>query len=164
MGVVFQGAALISRLTVLENVELPLLEHTAATPDEARAAAHQLLVDVGMTLSEDTTPDRLDRAQQRRVALARALALRPPVVLLDEPTHDLDPGAAAELDECLSKLQDTRGFAVLIFSHEVRYAFGRAAQIYVMANGSIIDSGTADTLLDSEHDMVRRLIDRRALS
>jgi ABC-type lipopolysaccharide export system ATPase subunit len=53
---------------------------------------------------------------------------------------------------------------VLIFSHEVRYAFGRAAQIYVMANGSIIDSGTADTLLDSEHDMVRRLIDRRALS
>jgi phospholipid/cholesterol/gamma-HCH transport system ATP-binding protein len=164
LGVVFQGAALISRLTVLENVELPLLEHTSATPDEAREAAHQLLVEVGMTLSEDTTPDRLDRAAQRRVALARALALRPPVVLLDEPTHDLDPGAAAELDDTLAALQSARGFAVLIFSHEVRYAFGRAAQIYVMANGTIIDSGDPDSLQQSEHELVRRLLDRRGLS
>ncbi|HJU89769.1 MAG TPA: ATP-binding cassette domain-containing protein [Gemmatimonadaceae bacterium] len=164
MGVVFQGAALISRLTVLENVELPLLEHTSATPEEAREAAHQLLVEVGMTLSEDTTPDRLDRAAQRRVALARALALRPPVLLLDEPTHDLDPGAAAELDDTLAALQSARGFAVVIFSHEVRYAFGRASQIYVMANGTIIDSGNPETLQRSEHEVVRRLLDRRGFA
>jgi ABC-type transporter Mla maintaining outer membrane lipid asymmetry ATPase subunit MlaF len=164
MGVVFQGAALISRLTVLENVELPLLEHTSATPDEARGAAHELLGEVGLKLAEDTTPDRLDRAQQRRVALARALALRPPVVLLDEPTHGLDPGAAAELDDTLAALQQARGFGVVIFSHELRYAFARDAQIYVMANGTIIDRGDSDTLQRSEHSLVRRLLDRRGMS
>lgn len=161
LGVVFQGAALIGRLSVLENVELPLLEHTEASAREARDRAHELLAAAGVDMDADLSPSQIDRAARRRVALARALALRPPVLLLDEPTNDLDPHAAAELDQTIGSLQDQGGFTVLVFSHEVRHAFGRADIIYVMANGTVIDSGRLDELASSENEIVRRLINRR---
>lgn len=163
-GVVFQGAALISRLSVVENVELPLLEHTGATPREARELAHWLLDDVGVSASENAMPDELDRAEQRRVALARALALKPPLLLLDEPTSGLDSHAAAELDGSLAHLQEWAGFGAVIFSHDVRYAFGRAADVLVMVNGSIIETGTGEALRHSQHEVVRRLLDRRGVA
>ncbi|MGI8499280.1 MAG: ABC transporter ATP-binding protein [Gemmatimonadaceae bacterium] len=165
LGVVFQGSALINRLTVLENVELPLLEHTSATAQEAREVARELLSAVGLQAAgaaiEETSCAHLDRAAQRRVALARALALRPAVLLLDEPTLGLDSHSAAELDHTLERLQDTSGFSVVIFSHEVRHAFGRVDRIFVMVKGTMIESGTRETLQKSQHDMVRRLLNRR---
>jgi ABC-type transporter Mla maintaining outer membrane lipid asymmetry ATPase subunit MlaF len=162
--VVFEGAALLRRLTVLENVELPLLEHTDASPKQARELAHWLLEDVGVSVSEDTLPDDLDRAEQRRVALARALALKPPLLLLDEPTAGLDSHAAAELDETLSHLQQWGGFGIVILSHDVRYAFGHSGLVHVMVGGSIIESGEGEALRDSQHDIVRRLLDRRGVA
>ncbi|MBC7789006.1 MAG: ATP-binding cassette domain-containing protein [Anaerolineae bacterium] len=161
IGVVFQGAALISRLSALDNVELPLLEHTNATATEASDAAHALLTEAGLVKDHDTDPAQLGRAAQRRVALARALALRPPVMLLDEPTQGLDPHAASELDEILERLQSANGFGLVIFSHDVRYAFGRADQIYVMSNGSIIEQGTPEAVRESDNDVVHRLLNRR---
>jgi phospholipid/cholesterol/gamma-HCH transport system ATP-binding protein len=160
-GVVFEGAALLSRLTVLENVELPLLEHTHATGDEAREAAQELLSEVGLAIAPDVTPSGLDRAAQRRVALARALALRPPVLLLDEPTQGLDAHAASELDRTLRELQERAGFGIVIFTREARYAFGNAERVYVMAEGRIVDSGDHDSLAESEHPVVRSLLRRR---
>ncbi|MGQ0715157.1 MAG: ABC transporter ATP-binding protein [Gemmatimonadaceae bacterium] len=160
-GVVFEGAALLSRLTVLENVELPLLEHTHATGDEAREAARELLTEVGLTIAHDATPVELDRAAQRRVAVARALALRPPVLLLDEPTQGLDAHAASELDRTLRELQERAGFGIVIFTREARYAFGNAQRVYVMADGRIVDSGKHDSLAESEHPVVRSLLRRR---
>ncbi|MDQ3519304.1 MAG: ATP-binding cassette domain-containing protein [Gemmatimonadota bacterium] len=161
IGVVFQGAALISRLSALDNVELPLLEHTNATGDEASDAAHALLAEAGLVNDHDTDPAQLGRAAQRRVALARALALRPPVMLLDEPTQGLDPHAASELDETLARLQSVNGFGLVIFSHDVRYAFGRADQIYVMSNGSVIEQGSPEAVRESDNDVVHRLLNRR---
>ncbi|MEJ7808795.1 MAG: ATP-binding cassette domain-containing protein [Gemmatimonadaceae bacterium] len=162
VGVVFQGAALITRLSALENVELPLLEHTNATAAEARDAAGALLRDVGLApLDPAVTPSQLDRAVQRRVALARALALRPPVLLLDEPTQGFDPHAAAQLDETLARLQDANGFGLVIFSHDVRYAFGRADQLYVIADGAIIEHGPPDAIRESDNEVVHRLLNRR---
>jgi len=160
-GVVFEGAALLSRLTVIENVELPLLEHTSATSEEAREAAQGLLSEVGLAIEQDTIPVELDRAAQRRVALARALALRPPVLLLDEPTQGLDAHAASELDRTLGVLQERAGFAVVIFTREARYAFGNAKRVYVMAEGRIVDAGDHNSLVDSEHPVVRSLLRRR---
>lgn len=160
-GVVFEGAALLSRLSALENVELPLLEHTHATPAEAREAAQELLSEVGLAIAVDATPDQLDRAAQRRVALARALALRPSVLLLDEPTQGLDAHAAAELDRTLRELQERAGFGIVIFTREARYAFGNADRVYVMAEGRIVDAGDHDSLARSEHPVVRSLIRRR---
>ena len=160
-GVVFEGAALIRRLSAVENVELPLLEHTDASPKQARELAHWLLEDCGISADDDLMPDALDRAEQRRVALARALALRPPLLLLDEPTSGLDSHAAAELDDTLTHLQQWGGFGIVIFSHDVRYAFGHPGCVHVMVGGSIIESGDGESLRDSQHEIVRRLLDRR---
>jgi phospholipid/cholesterol/gamma-HCH transport system ATP-binding protein len=161
IGVVFEGSALLSRISIIENVELPLLEHRHTDPRDARDAAQELLRVVGMNVAEDTTPLQLGRAEQRRVALARALALDPGILLMDEPSHGLDPHAAAELDDTVKKLQQERGFGVLIASHEARYAFRGANQISVMANGRIVEQGNRDQLQASEHEVVRQLLNRR---
>ena len=165
VGVVFEGSALLSRLTVIENVELPLLEHTDATAAQARETARELLFEVGLEgLDEDgdLTPAQLSRLDRRRVALARALALRPPVVLLDEPTLGLDSHSAAVLDDTIARAQEADGFAVLIFSNEVRHAFGRAGHIYVMEEGRIVANGDLNALMRSDHELVHRLLHRRA--
>jgi phospholipid/cholesterol/gamma-HCH transport system ATP-binding protein len=161
IGVVFEGSALVTRISAIENVELPLLEHTDVAPEEARDAARELLAEVGLTVDDETTPEQLTRVGQRLVALARALALRPPLLLLDEPTHSLDPHSAAQLDETIRRLQDANGFGVLIFTNEVRHAFGRARHIYVLSQGRIVASGTRDALLESRHAVVRSLLHRR---
>jgi phospholipid/cholesterol/gamma-HCH transport system ATP-binding protein len=160
-GVIFEGSALLSRLTVLENVELPLLEHTHATGDEAREAAQELLSEVGLAVAQDAIPGELSRAGQRRVALARALALRPPVLLLDEPTQGLDAQAASELDRTLRDLQERTRFGIVIFTREARYAFSSAERVYVMSEGRIVDAGDHESLVDSEHPVVRGLLRRR---
>jgi ABC-type transporter Mla maintaining outer membrane lipid asymmetry ATPase subunit MlaF len=146
---------------VIDNVELPLLEHTTASRTEARDAARELLAEVGLSVDGTEIPAQLGRAERRRVALARALALRPPILLLDEPTHGLDAGAAADLDDTIARLQARHGFGVLIFSREVRHAFGRATQIYVMATGRIIEQGGRAALQASPNDIVRQLFHRR---
>jgi ABC-type transporter Mla maintaining outer membrane lipid asymmetry ATPase subunit MlaF len=164
VGSVFQGAALISRLGAIENVELPLLEHTNASADEAKEAAAVLLREVGLNIDPETTPGQLDRDDQRRLALARALALRPPVVLLDEPTQGLHAHAAAELDETIARLQDSHGFGTLIFSHDPRYAFGRADRIFVMEAGRIVETGSPEQVREGASDVVSRLLDRRGVA
>ena len=161
IGAVFEGSALVTRIGALENVELPLLEHTEAASKQARDTARELLAEVGLTVAEDATPDQLGRGDQRRVALARALALRPRVILLDEPTLGLDSHAAAELDDVIARVQERHGFGLLIFSHEVRHAYGRAQQISVMANGAIVESGDRASLADSANEVVQKLLHRR---
>ena len=165
LGVVFEGSALFSRLSIVENVELPLLEHTPGTeldPAAAREAARALLAEVGlMAVDDDTLPEQLGRAAQRRVALARALALDPPMLLLDEPTAGLDSHSDAELDELLVRLQERHGFGARVFTHEVRHAYGAARHIYVLADGRIAAEGTREALLASSHPAAQRLLQRR---
>ena len=161
LGVVFEGSALISRISAVENVELPLLEHSDSSPAEARDTARELLAEVGMPDAAEVSADDLPRSGRRRVAIARALALRPAVLLLDEPTQGLDAHSAHEIDDLLSELQRRYGFGILIFSHEVRHAFGMATEIYVMADGVIIASGTRDQLEASDNEVVRQLLHRR---
>jgi len=161
LGVVFEGSALISRISAVENVELPLLEHSDSSPAEARDAARELLAEVGMADAAEVSADDLPRSGSRRVAIARALALRPAVLLLDEPTQGLDAHSAHEIDDLLSELQQRYGFGILIFSHEVRHAFGMATEIYVMADGVIIARGTRAELEASDNEIVRQLLHRR---
>jgi phospholipid/cholesterol/gamma-HCH transport system ATP-binding protein len=165
MGVVFAGSALFSRLSVVENVELPLLEHVPEAeldPGVIRDTARGLLAEVGLVaVDDDTMPEQLGRAAQRRVALARALALRPPVLLLDEPTIGLDSHSAADLDELVIRLQQRHGFGALIFSHEVRHAYGAARHVYVFSDGQVVVEGGREALLASTHPAAQRLLQRR---
>lgn len=161
LGVVFEGSALISRISAVENVELPLLEHSDSSPAEARDTAQELLAEVGMADAGDMSADDLPRSGRRRVAIARALALRPAVLLLDEPTQGLDAHAAHEIDDLLTALQERYQFGTLIFSHEVRHAFGMASEIYVMAEGVIVARGRREELQASDNEVVRQLLHRR---
>lgn len=161
VGVVFDSSALVSRLTLLENVTLPLAEHSAVDADRARETAVALLHDVGVMRDLDRTPDEMTRLDRRRAALARALVLEPAVLLIDEPGHGLDPHAASELDDTLRALHERYGCGILICSQEVRYAFHWPAAVSVLANGRIVEQGSLDELLNSRHEAVRRFVDRR---
>ena len=161
VGVVFDSSALVSRLTLLENVMLPLAEHTAVHAEQARETAAGLLHDVGVAGDLERTPDKLTRLDRRRAALARALVLEPALLLVDEPGNGLDPHAAAELDETMQALHERYRCGILICSQEVRYAFHWPSAVSVLANGRIVEQGSLDDLLNSRHDAVRRFVDRR---
>ena len=161
LGVVFQGSALLSRISALENVELPLLEHSDASADEARDAARELLADTGLNVDDETMPSQLDRSAQRRVAVARALALRPAALLLDEPTIGLDSHAAAAFDSMLARLQEREGFGVLLLSHESRHAWGRSSEVYIMSRGSVVARGPRQELMTHPHEVAQQLLNRR---
>ena len=161
VGVVFDSSALVSRLTLLENVELPLIEHTTVGGRAARETAVNLLRDVGVVRDIDRTPDELSRLDRRRAALARALALTPALLVIDEPGNRLDPHAATDLDETLRDLHDRFAWALLICTQEVRYAFRWPESVSVLAGGRIVEQGSLDHLLNSRHEAVRRFVDRR---
>ena len=161
IGVVFEGSALLRRISVVENVELPLLEHERLSRSKARDAAQELLAEVGIEVDADTMPVQLGRAGQRRVALARALALHPRLLLLDEPTLGLDSQAAHDFDETLQALQRRYNFGLVIFSHEVRHAYGPVTEIDVLAGGRIIARGSRESLLESDDPVIHGLLHRR---
>jgi phospholipid/cholesterol/gamma-HCH transport system ATP-binding protein len=161
VGVLFEGSALLRRISVLENVELPLLEHEHSTRVHARDTARELLAEVGIEVDNETMPIQLGRAGQRRVALARALALKPRLMLLDEPTLGLDSAAAHEFDETLHALQKKYDFGIVIFSHEIRHAYTPANQIDVLAAGRIVARGTRESLLKSDDPVIHGLLHRR---
>jgi ABC-type transporter Mla maintaining outer membrane lipid asymmetry ATPase subunit MlaF len=160
LGVVFQGSALLTRVSAVENVQLPILEHTDASEEEAREAARELLAGTGLVVDDETMP--LHRAAQRRVAVARALALRPAALLLDEPTIGLDSHASARFDRMLLDLQDREGFGMLLLSHESRHAWGRVNQVYLMSRGTIVARGTREELMTHPHEVARQLLNRRS--
>ena len=161
VGVVFDSSALVSRLSLLENVELPLVEHTTMTANAARDAAAALLREVGVRADIERTPDMVSRRDRRRTALARALARDPLLLLVDEPGHGLDADAAADLDDTLTVVQRRRGCALVVCSQEVRYAFRLPESLSVLAGGTFVAHGTLDSLRASRHAAVRRLVDRR---
>ena len=161
VGVVFEGSALLRRISVVENVELPLLEHEHRSRSNARDAAQELLAEVGIEVDADTMPVQLGRAGQRRVALARALALHPRLLLLDEPTLGLDSQASHDFDETLQALQRRYNFGLVIFSHEVRYAYGPVNEIDVLVAGRILARGSRESLLESEDSVIHGLLHRR---
>lgn len=161
VGVLFESSALVSRLTLRENVELPLVEHTAMNATAARDKAVGLLREVGVESDIDRMPESVSRLDRRRAALARAFVLEPHLLLIDEPGHGLDADAATELDATLHALQVRHGCAALICSQEVRYAFQSPGAVSVLANGRIVERGDLDHLRASRHEAVRRFIDRR---
>jgi phospholipid/cholesterol/gamma-HCH transport system ATP-binding protein len=140
---------LYDSLTVEENVEFPLSRHTALNAEERKNRARELLESVGMEQDAGKLPSQISGGMQKRVGLARALALSPAIVLLDEPTAGLDPITAAEIGELISQLQTKHKMTSIVVTHDLHGARQFANRFVMLDQGNIRFEGTYDAMQKS---------------
>jgi phospholipid/cholesterol/gamma-HCH transport system ATP-binding protein len=158
MGMLFQFGALFTDLSVFENVAFPLREHTKLSEAMIRDLVLMKLNAVGLRGARELMPSEVSGGMARRVALARAIALDPDLVLYDEPFAGLDPislGVAARL---IRDLNDALGLTSIIVSHDLHETFGIADQVAMIANGRVVAQGTPDELRHSEDPLVQQFV------
>jgi len=158
-GFLFQGGALFDSLTVAENIAFPIRQHVNATdPKVLDEVVKEKLAMVGLDGFQNYYPARLSGGQQKRVALARAIALNPEVILYDEPTTGLDPIRADVINELILKLQRELGVTSIIVTHDMTSAYKIADRIVMLHNGKIIADGDADHIREHPHPIVQQFI------
>jgi len=162
MGMLFQFGALFTDLTVFENVAFPLREHTDLPESMIRDLVLMKLNAVGLRGARDLMPSEVSGGMARRVALARAIALDPELVMYDEPFAGLDPismGVAARL---IRDLNDTLGITSIVVSHDVEETFLIADHVVFLANGGIAAEGTPEQMRNTSDPLVRQFVDAQA--
>jgi phospholipid/cholesterol/gamma-HCH transport system ATP-binding protein len=154
-GVLFQAGALLSGLTVQENVELPIALYSNMPVETRHELASLKLLMTGLSLSvADKYPSELSGGMRKRVSLARALALEPKILFLDEPTAGLDPIAATEFDKLITYLHDNLDLTIMMITHDVDSLLGISDRIAVLVDGTVV-VGTVDEVLESDHPWIR---------
>ena len=138
MGMVFQQFNLFPHLTVRENIKLAPVKLKVMTDEEADKRALELLARVGLPDKADSYPAQLSGGQQQRIALARALAMNPDVMLFDEPTSALDPEMVGEVLEIMKELADD-GMTMVVVTHEMGFAREVATRVLFMDGGNIVE-------------------------
>jgi phospholipid/cholesterol/gamma-HCH transport system ATP-binding protein len=155
-GVLFQQGALFSALNARQNVQFPLREAARLSPALLDEVANAKLEMVGLSAADgDKFPSELSGGMTKRVALARALALDPPLLFLDEPTSGLDPIAAGEFDALIQTLQATLGFTVFMITHDLNSLAAICNRVAALADGRIAALGPLQSVLESDHPWVR---------
>ena len=151
VGFLFQQAALYDSLTIEGNVAFPLARHTKMSRQQRAEKARDLLKSVGMDGHFDKLPSEISGGMQKRVGLARALALDPDILLFDEPTAGLDPITASEIDDLIVNLRKERNMSSLVVTHDIHGARTFSDRMILMREGSIVAQGTAQEL-EKNHD------------
>ncbi|MGB5092377.1 MAG: ABC transporter ATP-binding protein [Parvibaculum sp.] len=155
-GVLFQDGALFSALTVAENIQVAYREHLHMPKLLMDELADVKIQMVGLRPeSRDLFPSELSGGMRKRAGLARALALDPEILFLDEPTAGLDPIGAAEFDELINDLKKTLGLTVVMVTHDLDSLYAVCDRIAVLAEQRVILIGTIDDMLLSEHPWIR---------
>jgi len=159
MGFLFQQAALYDSLTVRENVAFPLEHHRRDMSKAERSdRVRQLLVEVGLDGDIDKMPSDISGGMQKRVGLARALALEPQILLLDEPTAGLDPISSGEIDELILKLQKEHQMASIVVTHDLHSAKTIAGRLALLDGGNVVIEGTFGDLQQSDIGFVKEFL------
>jgi phospholipid/cholesterol/gamma-HCH transport system ATP-binding protein len=156
-GILFQGGALFSTLTVAENVEVPLREFYPEITDELRHEIARYKVLLSGLPAEATSkyPSELSGGMKKRAGLARALALDPELLFLDEPTAGLDPIGAAGFDQLIRSLQQTLGLTVFLITHDLDTLYEICDRVAVIADKRVIAVGTIPELLATDHPWIK---------
>jgi phospholipid/cholesterol/gamma-HCH transport system ATP-binding protein len=157
LGMLFQDGALLDSMTVLENVGLPLREHTKMGRDEIVAAVHDRLAAVGLEGVDDLLPGQLSGGMLRRVALARAIIMDPEVVLADEPFSGLDPPNVERIEALFQELCRTRGLTVIVTSHHMASSLRMSDQIVLLQHGRAV-TGAPGKLATSGDDEIKAFL------
>jgi phospholipid/cholesterol/gamma-HCH transport system ATP-binding protein len=159
MGFLFQHAALYDSLTVEQNVAFPLQHHKKEMPaSEKCARVRQLLEEVGMEGALQKMPSDISGGMQKRVGLARALALEPDILLLDEPTAGLDPISSAEINDLVLKLQAEHHMASIVVTHDLHSAKTIADRLALLNEGNVVIEGSFEELQKSDDGFVREFL------
>ena len=158
MGMLFQFGALFADLSVFENVAFPLREHTHLSDVLIRDIVLMKLNAVGLRGARDLMPSDLSGGMARRVALARAIALDPELVLYDEPFSGLDPISLGTAARLIRELNDSMGLTSIFVSHELEQTFAIADHVIILANGKIAAQGTPESVRQSTDPLVHQYV------
>jgi len=161
-GFLFQMGALFDSQTVLDNVAFPLVEHTKKSSEEIRRIARHKLTMVGLPDAGKKMPMELSGGQRKRVALARAIALDPDVILYDEPTTGLDPIRSDVINELIIKLQRELKVTSIVVTHDMNSAFKVADRMVMLNEGKVIFNGPPDEIRQDKNTVVRAFVEGEA--
>jgi len=158
VGFLFQQAALYDSLTVEQNIEFPLEHHAHLSESDRKQRARELLAKVGMERDAAKMPADLSGGMQKRVGLARALALDPEILLFDEPTAGLDPITADEIDRLIVELKKERHMTSIVVTHDIHGVRTFADRIVMLREGSIVLDGSFANLEKSKDPFLARFL------
>jgi phospholipid/cholesterol/gamma-HCH transport system ATP-binding protein len=158
MGMLFQFGALFTDLSVFDNVAFPLREHTQLSEALVRDIVLMKLNAVGLRGARDLMPSEISGGMARRVALARAIALDPELIMYDEPFAGLDPISLGTAAQLIRRLNDALGMTSIIVSHDLEETFRIADQVIILANGRIAAQGTPDEVRHSTDPLVQQFV------
>ncbi len=158
MGVLFQSGALFTDLDVFENVAFPLRVHTQLPEEMIRDIVLLKLQAVGLRGAIDLMPDELSGGMKRRVALARAIALDPQILMYDEPFVGQDPIAMGVLVRLIRLLNDALGITSIVVSHDLAETASIADYLYVVGDGQVLGQGTPEELMNTDNPRIRQFM------
>ena len=158
MGMLFQSGALLTDINVFENVAYPLREHTDLSSSMLRKLVLMKLEAVGLRGARDMMPSELSGGMARRVALARAIALDPMMIMYDEPFTGQDPISMGVLVKLIRSLNDAAHISSILVSHDVQETLEIADHVFVISNGKVVESGSPDQLAVSKLDWTQQFV------
>ena len=154
-GVLFQDGAMFGSMNLYDNVAFPLREHTRKSESEIRSVVMEKMDLVGLLGAEDKLPGEISGGMRKRAGLARALALDPELLFLDEPTAGLDPIGASAFDRLTKELQETLGLTVFLITHDLDTLYEICDRVAVLADRKVIAVGTIPELLAMDHPWIQ---------
>src|SRR5436189_772907 len=161
-GMAFQEGALFDSMSVFENIAFPLRRHTDMSEEQIRTRVRQCLDQVHLEGVESKRPAELSGGMRRRVGFARAISLKPEILLFDEPTTGLDPVISDIIAELICEMDMKLGTTTVTITHDMKVAFKVADRVAMLYDGQIIEQGTREQFQESTNPIVRQFIEGRA--